>query len=351
MDGFNTSGTRSDNYNSAVTKRVNLVSYYEWQTGLDTGTGNSISYSTEPIVNSVGDLWCRAQYSDHSSFPAENNCLGQNVGSGFRYPWLRSANSSDADNAWLVYGISSDSLNDYYTNYTYGVLPAVWLSSAVSTTGGSGTYAGPYCLVVDDPLCTANLAVTTTTGSAASGITLTGTAKASDNNQNMTVWADACNTAGQCVRKTKTDFDSSNSSIEQRWILNWEAAELPAGTYNGTVWVGLATSVSGTTMDTLAVQSGVVNFAISSVVKTYPVMVIKDQAFTLNVGALSNYDLDTTSLPAASNGVTADKSGSDLVLSSAAGTGLNSATAATFGNASFVFTVQEKASGTMMVNF
>jgi hypothetical protein len=238
---------------------------------------------------------------------------------------------------WVIYGNASDSLHGYGASNAIGVLPAIWLASAVSTTGGSGTYNNPYCLVANDPLCLANLIIMTTTGSAGDGITLTGTAKASENNQNMTVWADACNVAGQCVRKMIADFDLASSGTAQEWMLTWAASELPTGTYDGTRWVGLTTAAGETIIDALSAQSGPVNFTIDAVVRTFLVTVIESQPFSLEVGAVSNYDLGASSLPATNNGVTASNVGGKLVIAST--TGLASNTTATFGNTKFEITV------------
>jgi hypothetical protein len=176
------------------------------------------------------------------------------------------------------------------------------------------------------------LIITSTTGSDA-GITLSGTAKAIANGQNMTVWADACNTAGQCVRKTKDNFNVASSGTAQSWELTWTKSELPAGDYKGTIWVGLT---AGT--DNLSAQSGEVGlFTISSVVKTFEATVIRDKAFSLSVGAISSYDLGTISLSAVNNGVTASEVGGKLVLSSTSGLA-NTTTTATFGNTQFVIT-------------
>jgi hypothetical protein len=103
-------------------------------------------------------------------------------------------------------------------------------------------------------------------------------------------------------------------------------------------------------VETLAVQSEVINFTITANVSTYPVTVIKNKSFSLDVGASSNYDLGAVSLPVTNNNVTATESSGKLILSST--TGLTGATTATFGNTSFTFTTPDlPQSQVLEVNF
>jgi hypothetical protein len=83
----------------------------------------------------------------------------------------------------------------------------------------------------------------------------------------------------------------------------------------------------------LSAQSEPVNFNIAATTRTFPVTVIENQGFNLDVGAVSNYDLGTTPLPVTSNGVTASNVGGKLILAST--TGLAGNVAATFGNTKF----------------
>jgi hypothetical protein len=195
----------------------------------------------------------------------------------------------------------------------------------------------------------ANLTLTSLSADSSSGISLAGTAKAAANNQNMTVWADVCNTDGQCVRKEFTSFDLANSGTAQEWMLSWVTSELPAGTYSGTIWVNLVTTTNGDIVDTLSAQSEPVNFTIAPTVRTFPITAFKDQAFSLDVGAVSNYDLGVIILPATSNGVTATNVSEKLILSSS--TGLATATTATFGHTIFTFALQDLASGVIEISF
>jgi hypothetical protein len=193
----------------------------------------------------------------------------------------------------------------------------------------------------------ANLTLTSLSADSSGGINLAGMAKAAANHQNMTVWADVCNTAGQCVRREFTSFDIASSGTAQQWTLSWFPSELPAGTYAGTIWVNLVTATNGDIIDTLSAQSNPVNFTIAPTIRTFPITAFKDQAFSLDVGVVSNYDLEAIILPATSNGVTATNTGGKLILSAA---GLATATTATFGNTSFVFALQERASGIIEVS-
>jgi hypothetical protein len=144
----------------------------------------------------------------------------------------------------------------------------------------------------------------------------------------MMVWADACNSAGQCVRKSTSSFAAATSASAQNWTLTWAASELPAGTYNGTVWVGLSAE-----SDNLVAQSGAVNFTIGPKTQTIEMTVIKNQAFSLDVGPVVDFDVALGT----NNGVMAGNVGGKLVLSSV--TGLASNIAATFGNTKFEITV------------
>jgi hypothetical protein len=284
------------------------------------------------LINSVGDLWCRAQYGvsgTDTNGGADNNCIGQIIYADFYYPWLRSARN-DNRYVWNIFGDSSSDMAFTYsdTNVAFAILPAFWLSSSICTGSGGGTKSSPYSLeACPTP---AKLTITTTAGSTGAGITLSGTAKAGDNGQSMMVWADVCNTAEQCVRKTYSGFANATSNTAQNWTLTWTAAQLPAGTYNGMVWVGLTAGSNN-----LFAQSGAVNFAISSVVKTFEATVIKNKAFSLSAGPVASFDITLGT----NSGVTAGSSGGKLVLSSA--TGLTSNTTATFGNTRFEITVVE----------
>jgi hypothetical protein len=104
-----------------------------------------------------------------------------------------------------------------------------------------------------------------------------------------------------------------------------------------------------TATKTLTAESLPVNFTVFPTTYTFPLTVIKDQDFSLDMGVVSNYNLGTVSLPSTNNNVTATESSGKLILSSA--TGLATSTSATFGNTVFSFTVREKASGTMMISF
>jgi hypothetical protein len=369
MDGFNytdddTPTTRYDNYNAPITKRVNLISAYEWQeAGLDDGiAAPTVNYydAAEPVTNSVGDLWCRAQYGTPGTIDNggdDNNCLNRDFSyfsSGLNYLWLRSAASNNTYYAWLVLEDEWHSLFNQVVHDAKGVFPAIWLSATISVADeseiaiGSGTKTNPYCLIASDPLCSAHLEITTTTGSTEAGITLSGTAKAIANDQDMRIWADACNTAGQCLRKEFTSFDSATSGTAQSWTLSWLLSELPAGTYSGTIWVGLATSTDGNIIDTLSAQSESVNFTLASTIQTYPVTVFKNQPFSLDLGALTNYDLGALLLPTTDHGVTATSTASHLILSSPSG--LAAPTTATFGHTAFTFALQNLASGIIELN-
>jgi hypothetical protein len=150
MDGLSNTNpvARSDNYNDPVTRRVNLISWYEWQEGLDNDSADpTIAFTAEPLANSVGDFWCRAQYGTpgtSSNGGVDNNCLGQNIYSAFRYPWLRSARSNTTDFAWVLYGYSTNSLSSSNTSVERGVLPTLWISSSVCVSGDTGTLVDPY---------------------------------------------------------------------------------------------------------------------------------------------------------------------------------------------------------------
>jgi hypothetical protein len=221
-------------------------------------------------------------------------------------------------------------------SYSLGILPTVWAATEICLGEGEGVVASPYNLVK----CLAELRVTATSGNENEGITVSGFARAGGKGQEMRVWADACNSAGQCVRKEYGGFDVASSGTAQEWTLSWEASELPAGTYNGTVWVGLTVGNETRGYETITAESDPVNFTIAATTRTFPVTVIENQGFSLDVGVVSNYDLGTTPLPVTSNGVTASNAGGKLVLAST--TGLASNATATFGNTKFEMTVIEQ---------
>jgi hypothetical protein len=333
MDGFSTTNpgiaaVRSAG-NANVVSRVNLPSAYEWQEGLDDGArAPTISFNfDEPLDNSVGDLWCRADYGTAGTDVnggANRDCVGSSH-SVSDYWWLRSTHSADTGSVWHFSGVSPNSLSSKRAIETQGLFPAIWLSGAVCIGGSGGTRNYPYSLA-ECPL-----AIITTTGSTAAGITLSGIAKASGNNQAITVWADACNSAGQCVRKTYSGFTSASSATAQNWTLTWTAGELPAGTYSGVIWAGLTVVTVGS--DNVFAQSGTINFTISPKVRTMRMTVIKSKAFSLNVGPVGDFDIALGT----NNGVTAGSSSNNLVLSSTSG--LASNTTATFGNSKFEITV------------
>jgi hypothetical protein len=164
----------------------------------------------------------------------------------------------------------------------------------------------------------------------------------------MSIWADVCNTSGQCVRQIYHGFTSATSDTIQPWTLTWEIATLPVGTYSGTIWVGLTIENEIANYETITVQSDPVNFTISSTIRTFPIMAIKNQPFTINVGAISNYDFGSLSLPATNNSIIANNTAGQLTLSSA---GLVASTIATFGNTAFAFHLQEQAAGVIQLTF
>jgi hypothetical protein len=212
----------------------------------------------------------------------------------------------------------------------------------IDQAGNIAASSAPYLYGV------ANLTLTSLSADSSSGINLAGSAWGSGNNQDLVVFATICNTVGQCIKKEFASFDAPTSASSQNWTLIWPAAELPAGVYSGTIWVNLVTTKNENVVDTLSAQSNPVNFTIASTIRAFPITAFKDQAFSLDVGAASNYDLGVIILPVTNNGVTATNTGGKLTLSS---TGLTTATTATFGNTSFVFALQERASGIIEVSF
>jgi hypothetical protein len=357
-----------DNTAPIMNSRIGLLSYTEWQGGLVGYNSYTNTGPTAPADNGAGRSYCEARFGRNctgsigdapagsyglflDSSTANSQIVASTTNPRPRYPWLRSADSSSGNYVWDVYGYGeSISVNSNSAYLYYGVSPALWFNLNISTTGGGeGSYANPYCLLGSETPCLPALTIDTTNGSEASGIALTGTAKASENGQNMTVWADVCNSAGQCVRKTSSSFTSTTSGTAQSWSLTWLPSELPAGTYSGTVWVGLATSVDSAIIDALSAQSEPVNFTINPNLKVFPLTALTSRPFSLNVGAVTNYDLASLSLPATDHGVTATNTAGTLTLSSASG--LASPTTATFGNTSFAFALQDLASGIIELSF
>lgn len=179
MDGFNSNGVRSANFNTPVTRQVNLPSYFDWQTGMDGGSGDSNIFPTNPAVNSLGQRFCHARYNT-------TNCTGANVGATYQYPWLRSAFSDFTARTWLLRGDSGISLDNNYTSNTHGLLPVFWLSSDITFHCGLGTYNNPYELSVEDCNTPPTLTLTTPTGNPwtnAATLTASGTVTDPDSGQ------------------------------------------------------------------------------------------------------------------------------------------------------------------------
>jgi hypothetical protein len=172
-----------------------------------------------------------------------------------------------------------------------------------------------------------DIGIISTSGNATDGVTISGSVHGSNDNQELTVFADVCNTSGQCLRRS-TALNSGAGNTTQEFSLSWVATDLPIGTYSGTVWVSLQVGGVG-----LSTQSGNINFTINPNSQTMKLTVIKNQAFNINLGDSNLFQLaDGTS-----NGITATNTNNEVYLS---GT-LTTSTTATFGHISVQVTVIE----------
>jgi hypothetical protein len=137
--------------------------------------------------------------------------------------------------------------------------------------GNTSVSSAPY--LFGDAL---ELQVTTTTADGTDGVTLSGTARGSQTDHTLQVWADVCNTTGTCVRRSQ-DLNSGNPISDQNWSLSWEITDLPAGEYDGTIWITLAEGTA-----TVAIQTTPVHFNIEK--RQLKLTVIKGQPFDIELG-------------------------------------------------------------------
>ncbi|MCL2110256.1 hypothetical protein FWH30_01600 [Microgenomates group bacterium] len=206
----------------------------------------------------------------------------------------------------------------------------MWIKSEVLTLEGEGTYSRPYCL--NEGYCPGSQSVVSinapTNGSAlAAGtvITMTGTANGADNydgdnyggtgltrSGTTVVTADVCTTNGQCINKNSVVALGKRNDAEN-WSLSWNADELPAGTYAGTVVV--RNTQGG------AAESTYVSFTIAQ--KALAIKTIKDTAFNIKLGDANVVNLAGCALPYSDQGITIANTGGVLY---ASGTGLNANT-------------------------
>jgi len=111
MDGFGggATGVRTPSFNAPVTMPLNLPSYFEWMSGRDVGTGNSLSITANCASNTLGARFTQARFGN-------TNCLAQNintapashppVATGYSQPMLRSA----GDTVWRIAGFTTNSI-------------------------------------------------------------------------------------------------------------------------------------------------------------------------------------------------------------------------------------------------
>ena len=115
------------------TGKVALI--YTSDYGYATAGGNTTTRS-DCIGTITTSNWNNSSYSDCKN----NDYLKPSSG----YNWLLSPPSNNANRAFYVY--DTGFVYGDYTYTTYGVLPAVYLKSNVSITGGNGTPTDPYIL-------------------------------------------------------------------------------------------------------------------------------------------------------------------------------------------------------------
>ena len=146
MHGFVTSGERftsGTSTNVNITHHLNLPSYYDWQNGHDTGSGDSPANSISCSDNSLGARFTHARFG-------HTDCLTQNINgdsSGFNFPWLRSTYKSTTANSWNLTSSPALSAANGDTNLSRGLLPVMWLFSDLSIT--CGTWQNPGEILID----------------------------------------------------------------------------------------------------------------------------------------------------------------------------------------------------------
>ena len=121
------------------TGKVALIypSDYGYATAGGTTTNRSACIGSLTTYNNTsGESWTNSSYSDCKN----NDWLKPSSG----YNWLLSPNSGYASNSFRVNG--SGFVNSYITYGTGAVLPAVYLQSGVTISGGNGTQSEPYVL-------------------------------------------------------------------------------------------------------------------------------------------------------------------------------------------------------------
>jgi hypothetical protein len=134
MSAFYPDGTR---YSTAeypkVTTRLNLPSRYDWQVGLDTGSGNTPAPSAEPADYSLGDYYCRVVAGNTT---INNSCLNGVITDA---RWTRSAvrataSTGDVENYKYTFGVSPTDIGWLPSYYTLNVYPVMWVSNSVYIT-------------------------------------------------------------------------------------------------------------------------------------------------------------------------------------------------------------------------
>ena len=121
------------------TGKVALIypSDYGYATAGGTTTNRSACIGSLTTYNNTsGESWTNSSYSDCKN----NDWLKPSSG----YNWLLSPSSYYADTSFYVY--STGSVNYYDTYRSLAVLPAVYLQSGVTISGGNGTQSEPYVL-------------------------------------------------------------------------------------------------------------------------------------------------------------------------------------------------------------
>jgi len=358
--GFTFTGSNTVASPPVMTSKIGLLGFTEWQGGL-------AHYSSYPIIPGgnatfnpptfrlsqpgTGSTFCKARFNAFNcnlnidgtnGFPAafrgfnffsyvddNGNLIQMNLHSAanprVHLPWLRTAYVNSAVHVWSVTADSatySVTMNDVWG--ARGVSPAIWLASDIEVVGGAGSYDNPFCL--SGGYCPAQLSVTSTSGSTAGGVVLSGMANGSTNNQGVTLTAAVCNTDGECVTKSTTINTGSKNDL-QGWTLVWAPNELPSGTYSGTVWVN---SMGGGSWLTAA-QSDQIDLVITP--RQYNLTVIKGVPFDLPLGDAPSLGIT----PGINGGVTVAVNPSTQAVS-VAGTLASSATL-TFGNVDLSFQV------------
>jgi hypothetical protein len=275
-----------------MASRLGLASFTEWQGGT---AGYSV-YTGQTAANGSGGSFCQARFGTDCTNGGSYGLFGGSGASAAnpvpRYPWLRSPNASDANGVWDVNGSSGGSLGNGYAGYDGGLSPVLWLSSDISTTGGTGTYASPYCINAGDcntPPPVPSLSSPIPNGLQTSVLVLAGTVGPDPDGDTVVVYYQLDGTAGT--------WQGPVHLVSGAFVATIDIRGLTPGNHTIYVrsWDGVATSTT----------NAIVGFQVPG--RSIRLTVMKNQAFNMNLGEIGAFSLT----PGTVGGVTASVDGNN----------------------------------------